>query len=46
MGKDEYKQKSITLTQEHIDVVERKAINLSKYVRNKLEEDFPEEFDA
>jgi hypothetical protein len=40
----EYKQKSITLTQAHIDVVESKAINLSKYVRNKLEEDFPEEF--
>jgi membrane protease subunit (stomatin/prohibitin family) len=36
--------KMITLDQEHIDVVESKALNLSKYVRNKLEEDFPQEF--
>ncbi len=39
------KDKMITLDQEHIEVVESKALNLSKYVRNKLEEDFPQEFE-
>lgn len=41
----EYKRKNITLTQKHIQVIENKAINLSQYVRNKLEEDYPNEFE-
>lgn len=41
----EFKRKNITLTEKHIEVVKSKAINLSQYVRNKLEEDYPEEFE-
>jgi hypothetical protein len=44
MGNDKVR-KNISLDQEHAEVVDSKALNLSKYVRNKLEEDFPEEFD-
>lgn len=43
------KNRVITLDQKHLDVVEKlderpSGFNLSKYVRKKLEQDFPEEF--
>lgn len=43
MSKDKVR-KNISLDQEHAEVIDKKALNLSKYVRNKIEEDFPEEF--
>lgn len=42
---DEYKQKSLTLTEKHIEVADTMGLNLSKYLRNKLEEDFPGQFE-
>lgn len=41
----EYKQKSVTLTEDHIQAAENMGLNLSKYLRNKLEEDFPGQFE-
>ena len=45
------KNRVITLDQEHLDAIEKlderpSGFNLSKYVRKKLEEDYPDEFNS
>lgn len=37
--------RSITLEEEDLEVVESKALNLSKFVRQKLKEEFPEQYE-
>lgn len=37
--------RSITLEEKDIEVVESKALNLSKFVRQKIQEEFPEEYE-
>lgn len=39
----ELKQTSIKLRQKHFDIVEENGLNLSKWVRKKLEQDFEED---
>ena len=38
-------RKTITIDDEHEEVIEEEALNLSKWVRKKLEEQYPEYFD-
>jgi len=44
------KDRMITLSDEHLEAIEEikerpGGFNLSQYIRNKLEEDFPEKFE-
>lgn len=47
MAKDEPRKKrvNITLGEKHLEAVEEKALNLSKFVRKKIEEEYPERFE-
>jgi hypothetical protein len=36
--------RSITIREEDKEVIESKALNLSKFVRNQLEKEFPNEY--
>ncbi len=45
MSKSNSKRTTLTITEKHHEVADKKGLNLSKYLRNKLEQDFPEEFD-
>lgn len=38
--KEELRQTSIKLREKHFDIVEENALNLSKWVRKKLEDEF------
>lgn len=42
-GQD-FRRVGITLKEKHVYSIEKRGLNLSKYIRNKLEEDFPEDF--
>lgn len=37
--------RSITLTEEDLELIDEKAINLSKWVRNKLRDEYSEYYD-
>lgn len=39
---EELKQTSIRLYPKHFEIIEKNGLNLSKWVRNKLEQDFGE----
>lgn len=45
MSESEKKRTTLMITEKHHEVADKKGLNLSKYLRNKLEQDFPGEFE-